>query len=122
MRFSLDFGCELPAKWFDSGLQRPPSHAGGLEKVLLDPCKILWDVPWWDLLSLELPRTEQLPSHVIIHRRYDPKRYAQLVRCFEVDPGSHVPQAHEVYHSIDHAWRTYGPDRKKLSSQVGSIV
>lgn len=86
------------------------------------PSKILWDVPWEDVLALELAKAGyQRPSHVIIHlknfRRSE--NFVRLIKC-NVDE-EHEPQALLLCSSIRKMWRSHQADMKVVPLKVLSL-
>ncbi|KAI4335042.1 hypothetical protein L6164_013726 [Bauhinia variegata] len=81
-----------------------------------DPCSILWDVLWEDLLTMELQHGKKdgpksPPSRFILYlksRSSDAKENVRKIKCTRE---SH--QAQEVYTSIENALYTYGPNLSK---------
>uniref|UniRef100_A0A0D9XMK5 PH domain-containing protein n=1 Tax=Leersia perrieri TaxID=77586 RepID=A0A0D9XMK5_9ORYZ len=92
-----------------------------LDKMDKKPSKILWDVPWEDVLALELAKAGYpRPSHVIIHlknfRRSE--NFVRLIRC-NVDE-EHEPQALLLCSSIRKMWRSHQADVKVVPLKVPS--
>uniref|UniRef100_A0A0E0MAV7 PH domain-containing protein n=1 Tax=Oryza punctata TaxID=4537 RepID=A0A0E0MAV7_ORYPU len=90
-----------------------------LDKMDKKPSKILWDVPWEDVLALELAKAGyQRPSHVIIHlknfRRSE--NFVRLIKC-NVDE-EHEPQALLLCSSIRKMWRSHQTDMKVVPLKV----
>ncbi|KAL5230936.1 hypothetical protein ABZP36_029712 [Zizania latifolia] len=88
-----------------------------LEKMDKKPSKILWDIPWEEVLALELAKAGyQRPSHVIIHlknfRRSE--NFVRLIKC-NVDE-EHEPQALLLCSSIRKMWRSHQADTKVVPS------
>ncbi|KAJ8437020.1 hypothetical protein Cgig2_010365 [Carnegiea gigantea] len=81
-----------------------------------DPCSILWDVLWDDLVTMELThgKKEQPkapPSCVILYLRsktIEPKDQVRKVKC-----NHESNQAFQVYTAIEQAMNTYGPNQLK---------
>ncbi|XP_043726204.1 uncharacterized protein LOC122672780 isoform X2 [Telopea speciosissima] len=81
-----------------------------------DPCSVLWDVLWDDLMTTEMKHGKKdhpssPPSRLILHLR---------TRCMELKDHTHVikcsrdtQQALEIYSSIEQAMNTYGPNHSK---------
>uniref|UniRef100_J3N503 PH domain-containing protein n=1 Tax=Oryza brachyantha TaxID=4533 RepID=J3N503_ORYBR len=92
-----------------------------LDKMDKKPSKILWDVPWEEVLTLELAKAGyQRPSHVIIHlknfRRSE--NFVRLIKC-NVDE-EHEPQALLLCSSIRKMWRSHQADMKVVRLKVPS--
>ncbi|KAF5752107.1 hypothetical protein HS088_TW01G00014 [Tripterygium wilfordii] len=78
-----------------------------------DPCSVLWDVLWNNLVTMELTHGKKdipksPPSRLILYLRTRPTEMKEQVRILKCSPESH--QALEVYSSIDRAMNTYGPN------------
>jgi vacuolar protein sorting-associated protein 13A/C len=83
------------------------------------PSKILWDVPWEEVLSLELAKAGyQRPSHVIIHlknfRRSE--NFVRLIKC-NID-NEREPQALSLCCSIRKMWRSHQAAMKVIPLKV----
>ncbi|KAJ1696999.1 hypothetical protein LUZ63_005511 [Rhynchospora breviuscula] len=81
-----------------------------------DPCTVLWEVPWDELVTMELTRGKKdnpgsLPSHLILYLRMKPNDNKEGFRIIKCTPGSE--QATKVYVSIQQALDTYGPSSSK---------
>ncbi|CAH9120434.1 unnamed protein product [Cuscuta epithymum] len=82
-----------------------------------DPCSVLWDVLWDDLVTMELSpgkkdAVSSPPSRLIIYlqsRSLEGKDQVRIIKCH---PNSN--QAFEVYSSIELARTTYGPNDSKV--------
>lgn len=86
------------------------------------PSKILWDVPWEEVLALELAKAGyQTPSHVIIHlknfRRSE--NFVRLIKC-SVDE-ERAPQALSLCFSIRKMWRSHQAAMKVIPLKVLSL-
>ncbi|WOH07393.1 hypothetical protein DCAR_0726823 [Daucus carota subsp. sativus] len=81
-----------------------------------DPCSVLWDVLWDDLMTMELThgkkdRPDSIPSRIILYlqaRSVDTKDQVRIIKC-----NRDSNQAFEVYTSIEEAMNTYGPNQAK---------
>ncbi|KAL3812236.1 hypothetical protein ACJIZ3_013504 [Penstemon smallii] len=100
-----------------------------------DPCSVLWDVVWDDLVTMELALGKKdhpsaLPSRVILYlqnRSLDAKDQIRIIKC-----NRDTNQAFEVYSSIEQARSTYGPAqsmallkrkvRKPYSPAVDAVI
>ncbi|KAF8689392.1 hypothetical protein HU200_041935 [Digitaria exilis] len=92
-----------------------------LDKMDKKPSKILWDVPWEEVLALELAKAGyQTPSHVIIHlknfRRSE--NFVRLIKC-SIDE-ERVPQALSLCFSIRKMWRSHQAAMKVIPLKVPS--
>ncbi|KAG8370579.1 hypothetical protein BUALT_Bualt14G0131800 [Buddleja alternifolia] len=94
-------------------LLQQPSNLIGQKKFnpARDPCSVLWDVVWDDLVTMELihgkkDNSSSPPSRVILYlhsRSLDAKDQNRIIKC-KCDSS----QAFEVYSSIEQARATYG--------------
>lgn len=81
-----------------------------------DPCSILWDVMWDDLVGLKLTHRKKdnpgaEPSRLVLSVRHtDMKEQIRKVKC---KPGT--TQAFDIHSSIERAMTAYGPDSSKVS-------
>ncbi|KAK3153327.1 hypothetical protein QOZ80_2BG0170820 [Eleusine coracana subsp. coracana] len=92
-----------------------------LDKMDKKPSKILWDVPWEDVLTLELAKAGyQRPSHVIIHMKNfrRSENFVRLIKC-NVDD-EHEPQALSLCSSIRKMWRSHQAATKVVPLKVPS--
>ncbi|KAM3409751.1 hypothetical protein ACQJBY_002175 [Aegilops geniculata] len=92
-----------------------------LDKMDRKPSKILWDVPWEEVLALELAKAGyQRPSHVIIHlknfRRSE--NFVRLIKC-SVDEEREA-QAVLLCSSIRKMWRSHQTGTKVVPLKVPS--
>jgi len=83
------------------------------------PSKILWDVPWEEVLALELAKAGyQRPSHVIIHLKNFRKseNFVRLIKC-NVDE-DREPQALSLCSSVRKMWRSHQAAMKVIPLKV----
>ncbi|KAG0489289.1 hypothetical protein HPP92_008100 [Vanilla planifolia] len=81
-----------------------------------DPCSIMWDVLWEDLVTMELTHGKKdnegsPPSRLILYMQIkspDSKENVRIVKCIR---GSQ--QADEIFSSIQEALLSYGPNAAK---------
>ncbi|XAR56952.1 hypothetical protein NMG60_11024929 [Bertholletia excelsa] len=81
-----------------------------------DPCSILWDVRWDDLVTMELTHGKRDQpnsphSRVILYlhtRSTESKEQVRVIKCYRESN-----QALEVYSSVEQAMNTYGPSQSK---------
>lgn len=84
-----------------------------------DPCSVLWDVLWDDLVTMELafgkkdhPKAPH--SQLILYlrdRSTEMREQTRVIKCIR-----DRPQAFEVYTSIERAMSIYGPHKTKVRS------
>ncbi|XP_048140983.1 uncharacterized protein LOC115736923 isoform X3 [Rhodamnia argentea] len=88
------------------------------------PCKIMWDVPWQELMALELAKAGcHQPSHLILHlknfRRSE--NFVRVIKCAtEVETEGTVPQAVIICSVVRKMWKAYQSDMKCLVLKVPS--
>lgn len=92
-----------------------------LDKLDKRPCKILWDVPWDDLLAIELAKAGyDKPSHLIIHlknfRRSE--SFARLIRCNIGEDEEQEPQAVIICSTLRRTWKAHQTNKKILVLKV----
>ncbi|KAK2995313.1 hypothetical protein RJ640_023827 [Escallonia rubra] len=100
------------------------------DKMDKKPCKIMWDVPWEELMALELAKAGQLrPSHVILHlrdfRRSEP--FVRVIKCSaEEEPAEEETQAVRIcsvpssQRHVCFAWSE--ADRRELLNHSKAII
>lgn len=82
-----------------------------------DPCSVLWDVLWDDLVTMELAHGKKdhqtaPPSRLILYlqtRSIESKEQVRVIKC-----SPETNQAFEVYTSIEQARNTYGSNVSKV--------
>ncbi|KAL1194607.1 hypothetical protein V5N11_031431 [Cardamine amara subsp. amara] len=95
-----------------------------LDKMDKKPSKIMWDVPWEELMALELAKAgSQMPSHLILHLKSFRKSesFAQVIKC-SVPEESDVlePQAVRICSVVRKMWKVYQSNMKNLILKVPS--
>lgn len=74
------------------------------------PCKIMWDVPWEEILALELAKAgSHVPSHLIVHlknfRRSE--SFVRVIKCIGEESDGGEPQAVRICLAIRKSWRVH---------------
>lgn len=92
------------------------------DKMDKKPCKIMWDVPWEELMALELAKAGYpRPSHLIIHvkkfRRS--QKFVRVIKCNTEDE-IEVPQAVRICSVVRKIWKAYQTDVACLQLKVPS--
>lgn len=82
----------------------------------------MWDVPWQELMSLELAKAgSSQPSHLILHLK-DFKRSESFVRvikcCVEELLEGRLPQAVRICAVVRKMWKAHQVDTKSLILKV----
>ncbi|XP_020520361.1 uncharacterized protein LOC18430003 [Amborella trichopoda] len=81
-----------------------------------DPCLVLWDVSWDDLVTMVLTTGKKddqnsSPSHLVLYLRnklMDSKENIRVIKC-----NNESKQAAEIYMAIEQAMNTYGPNHSE---------
>ncbi|KAJ8645273.1 hypothetical protein MRB53_007021 [Persea americana] len=99
-------------------LLQQPSNVMAQRKFnpVRDPCSVLWDALWDDLITMELAhgkkeRPTSPPSQLILYLQTRPtvsKENTRVIKCIQESQ-----QAFEIYSSIDRAMISYGPKHSK---------
>ncbi|EOA17894.1 hypothetical protein CARUB_v10006303mg [Capsella rubella] len=95
-----------------------------LDKMDKKPSKIMWDVPWEDLMALELAKAgSQRPSHLILHLKSFRKSesFAQVIKCSVPEESDGLePQAVQICSVVRKMWKAYQSNMKNLILKVPS--
>lgn len=80
------------------------------DKMDKKPCKIMWDVPWEEILALELAKAgSHIPSHLIVHlktfRRSE--SFVRVIKCTAEESDGGEPQAIRICLAIRRFWRVH---------------
>lgn len=84
------------------------------------PSKIHWDVPWEEVLALELAKRGQpKPSMLIIHLKSCRKsgKFSRYIRC-KVEESDHEPQAVVICSTIRRLWKAYQANKRVILLKV----
>ena len=82
-----------------------------------DPCSVLWDVLWNDLVTMELTHGKKdqhsaPPSRLVLYlqtRSTESREIIRVIKCYR-----ELNQACQIYSSIEQAMNTYGPSQSKV--------
>ncbi|KAI3710546.1 hypothetical protein L2E82_40329 [Cichorium intybus] len=94
------------------------------DKMDKKPCKIMWDVPWEDLMALELAKAgNPKPSHLILHlinfKRSE--SFVRVIKCSTEDESDESdPQAVRICFAVRKMWKSYQSSLKSLVLRVPS--
>lgn len=82
-----------------------------------DPCSVLWDVLWDDLVTMEVTHGKKdqpnaPPSRVLLYLQTKSTESKDQVRTVKCNGDSN--QAFKVYAAIEQAMSTYGPNQSKV--------
>lgn len=126
--YRFDFIAFIGFDRISSILDTCPSHAtmqcsdpGKLDKK---PCKILWDVPWEELMALELAKVaNSQPSHLIIHLKSFKRteNFARIIKCHIEEISGREPQAVRICSVVSKLCKEYQADMKCLVLKVSII-
>ncbi|EFJ34968.1 hypothetical protein SELMODRAFT_81414, partial [Selaginella moellendorffii] len=96
--------------------QQPGSYKSIRNVSPSNPCKIIWEIPYMELLSVETAKGGQSTCYVVLHLRNDPKTFAQVIKCST--EGTDMRTTELILDSIRSRWNKYGPDRQTVMSQM----
>jgi len=86
----------------------------------------MWDVPWEELMALELAKAgSQRPSHLILHLKSFRKSesFAQVIKCsVPEDLNGLEPQAVRICSVVRKMWKAYQSNMKNLVLKVIAIT
>lgn len=86
------------------------------------PSKIIWDVPWEELLALELAKVGRLrPSHLILHLKTFKRSesFARVIKCKpEEESEGREPLAVNICSTVRKMWKACQSDMRSLSLKV----
>ncbi|CAK8539544.1 unnamed protein product [Lathyrus sativus] len=94
------------------------------DKMDKKPCKIMWDVPWDELMALELAKAgSSQPSHLILHLKHfrRSENFVRVVKCSSMeDFEGREPQAVKICLVVRKTWKAYQSDKRSLILKVPS--
>ncbi|XP_062073801.1 uncharacterized protein LOC133778015 isoform X2 [Humulus lupulus] len=91
------------------------------DKMDKKPCKIMWDVPWEELMALELAKAGcNHPSHLILHLKNfgRSENFVRVIKCNAEESGRNEPQAIRICSLVRKMWKTHQSDMKSLVLKV----
>lgn len=92
------------------------------DKMDKKPCKIMWDVPWEELMTVELAKAGcAVPSHLILHlkkfRRSE--AFVRVIKCtVENESEGGEVQAVRICSTVRKMWKAYQSHMKSLALRV----
>lgn len=96
------------------------------EKMDKKPCKIMWDVPWEDLMSLELAKAgNPKPSHLILHliKFKKAESFVRVIKCSTEDESEERdPQAVRICLAVRKMWKAHQSSLKSLILKVNILL
>ncbi|KAL2987622.1 hypothetical protein AAZX31_11G038900 [Glycine max] len=94
------------------------------DKMDKKACKIIWDVPWDELMALELAKAgSSQPSFLILHLKHfrRSENFVRVIKCNSVEVfEGREPQAIKICSVVRRAWKTYQSNMKNLILKVPS--
>ncbi|KAF8380627.1 hypothetical protein HHK36_028116 [Tetracentron sinense] len=93
------------------------------DKMDKKPCKIMWDVPWEELMALELAKAGYpKPSHLILHlinfKRSE--NFVRVIKCSVEEDAEGEPQAVRICTVVRKVWKAHQSDMRSLVLKVPS--
>ncbi|KAF2308991.1 hypothetical protein GH714_042439 [Hevea brasiliensis] len=86
------------------------------------PSKIMWDVPWEELMALELAKAGcRQPSHLLLHLKNFKRseNFVRVIKCnVEEESEGSEPQAVRICSVVRRMWKAYQSDMKSLILKV----
>ncbi|WCJ20748.1 hypothetical protein M5689_002962 [Euphorbia peplus] len=99
-------------------------QCSSLDKMDRKPSKIMWDVPWENLMALELAKAgHRQASHVLLHLKHFKRseNFVRVIKCnVEDETDENEPQAVRICSAIRRVWKMYQSDMKSLTLKVPS--
>lgn len=94
-----------------------------LDRMDTRPCKIMWDVPWEEVLTLELAKAGfPRASHLIIHLKKFSRaeNFVRVIKCNTEQASEGDPQAVRICSVVHKMWKAYQSDMRSSTLQVRS--
>ena len=89
------------------------------------PCKIMWDVPWEELMALELVKGGgNQPSYLILHLKNFSRweNFVRVIKCsVGEESGRNEPLAITICKIVRKMWKSHQSDMKTLILKVNFI-
>ncbi|KAK4844286.1 hypothetical protein QYF36_018501 [Acer negundo] len=93
------------------------------DKMDKKPCKIMWDVPWEELMAVELAKAGcQQPSHLILHLKSFKRseNFVRVIKCSVEEMDGREPQTVRICSVVRKMWKAYQSNMKSLMLKVPS--
>ncbi|ESW28603.1 hypothetical protein PHAVU_002G003000 [Phaseolus vulgaris] len=94
------------------------------DKMDKRPCKIIWDVPWDELMALELAKAgSSQPSFLILHLKHfrRSENFVRVIKCDSVEVfEGREPQATKICSVVRRTWKAYQSNMKSFILKVPS--
>ncbi|KAG9452487.1 hypothetical protein H6P81_005391 [Aristolochia fimbriata] len=93
------------------------------DKMDKKPCKILWDVPWEELMALELAKAGyERPSHLILHLKSFKRseNFVRLIKCGVEENEEEDPLVVRICLLVRKLWKAHQLNMKTLTLKVPS--
>lgn len=95
------------------------------DKMDKRPCKIIWDVPWDELMALELAKAgSSQPSFLILHLKHfrRSENFVRVIKCDSVEVfEGREPQATKICSVVRRTWKAYQSNMKSFILKVSGI-
>ncbi|EEF45057.1 vacuolar protein sorting-associated protein, putative [Ricinus communis] len=95
-----------------------------LDKVDKKPSKIMWDVPWEELMALELAKAGcRQPSHLLLHLKNFKRseNFIRVIKCNVAEESEDSePLAVRICFVVRRVWKEYQSDMKSIMLKVPS--
>lgn len=99
-------------------------QCSNLEKMDEKPSKILWEVPWEELMAVELAKAgSPVPSHLLLHLKNFKRSevFVRVIKCkVEEALEGEEPQAVKICSVVCKMWKAYQTHMKSLALKVPS--
>lgn len=84
----------------------------------------MWDVPWEELMALELAKAGyQLPSYLLLHlknfRRSE--TFVRVIKCSVEEVEGIEPQAVKICSVVRKMWKAHPSDMNNIVPKVGTL-
>lgn len=86
----------------------------------------MWDVPWDELMALELAKAgSSQPSHLILHLKHfrRSENFVRVIKCNSVEEfEGREPHAVKICSVVRRTWKAYQSDKKSLILKVSKYL
>lgn len=84
----------------------------------------MWDVPWEELMALELAKAgHPKPSHLILHLKNFKRseNFVQVIKC-SIEEEEGEPQAVRLCSAVHKIWKAHQIDSKSLTLKASTLM
>lgn len=84
----------------------------------------MWDVPWEELMALELAKAgHPKPSHLILHLKNFKRseNFVQVIKC-SIEEEEGEPQAVRLCSAVRKIWKAHQIDSKSLTLKASTLM